>query len=399
VNVLVLNCGSSSAKFAVIDPDDGRERLTGLVQRLGTPEATLEWKEQGAKQVRALPGAGHDGALRAAVELLRELGLAGTLGGVGHRVVHGGAHFSGSRAIDAEVLAGIEACVPLGPLHNPPNLTGIRIAQELLPGLPQVAVFDTAFHQTMPPRAYLYPVPHEWAEQHQVRRYGFHGTSHRYVAQAAVRQLGLDPKDHALVTAHLGNGCSCAAVRDGKSVDTTMGLTPLEGVVMGTRSGSIDPAVIGHMARTLGQPAEAILDVLNKKSGLLGLSGLSNDMRTLQEAADAGHPRARLAIDVFCYVLAKSIAALVVPLGRLDALIFTGGIGENSAAVRFGVVSQLGFLGLAVDPAANATHGRAQGGRITVGLLPQAAVVPTNEERMIALDTAELVAATSRAVA
>jgi len=399
VNVLVLNCGSSSAKFAVIDPDDGRELITGLVQRLATPEATLEWKAGGAKQVRALPGAGHDGALRAAVELLHEVGLAGTLRGVGHRVVHGGARFSGSRAIDAEVLAGIEACVPLGPLHNPPNLTGIRIAQELLPGLPQVAVFDTAFHQTMPPRAYLYPVPHEWAEQHHVRRYGFHGTSHRYVAQAAVRQLGLDPRDHALVTAHLGNGCSCAAVRDGKSVDTTMGLTPLEGVVMGTRSGSIDPAVIGHMARTLGQPAEAILDVLNKKSGLLGLSGLSNDMRTLQEAADAGHPRARLAIDVFCYVLAKSIAALVVPLGRLDALVFTGGIGENSAAVRFGVVSQLGFLGLAVDPAANATHGRTQGGRITVGLLPQAAVVPTNEERMIALDTAELVAAPARAVA
>jgi acetate kinase len=398
VNVLVLNCGSSSAKFAVIDAQDGRERLGGLAQRLGTPEATLEWKEQGVKQVRPLPGAGHDGALRAAVELLRSLGLEEGLVGVGHRVVHGGARFSGSRAIDAEVLAGIEACVPLGPLHNPPNLTGIRIAKELFPGLPQVAVFDTAFHQSMPPRAYLYPVPYEWAEQHQVRRYGFHGTSHRYVAQAAVRQLGLDPKDHALVTAHLGNGCSCAAVRDGKSVDTTMGLTPLEGVVMGTRSGSIDPAVVGHMARALAKPAEAVLDLLNKKSGLLGLSGLSNDMRTLQEAAEAGHARARLAIDVFCYVLAKSIAALLVPLGRLDALVFTGGIGENSAAVRAAVVSQLGFLGLVVDPAANAAHGRSQGGRITVGLLPQAAVVPTNEELMIALDTAELVAATALAV-
>ncbi len=399
MNVLVLNCGSSSAKFAVIDAAAGRERLSGLAQRLGTPEATLEWKEGGQKRVRPIPGAGHDGALRAAVELLGGLGLVEGLVGVGHRVVHGGARFSGSRAIDAEVLAGIEACVPLGPLHNPPNLTGIRIAQELLPGLPQVAVFDTAFHQSMPARAYLYPVPHEWAEAHQVRRYGFHGTSHRYVAQAAVRQLGLDPRHHALITAHLGNGCSCAAVKDGLSVDTTMGLTPLEGVVMGTRSGSIDPAVVGHMARALGKPAEAVLDLLNKKSGLLGLSGLSNDMRTLQEAADAGHARARLAIEVFCYVLAKSIAALVVPLGRLDALIFTGGIGENSAAVRAGVLAQLGFLGLTVDPLANVGHGREQGGRITTGQHPQAAVVPTNEELMIALDTAELVAASSRAVA
>jgi acetate kinase len=391
VNVLVLNCGSSSAKFAVIDPGDGRELASGVAQRLGTPAASLDWKLDGEKQSQAIPGADHDRALRAAVDLLRTFGLADGLG----RVVHGGPEFSGSMPIDGQVIARIEACIPLGPLHNPPNLLGIRIAQELFPALPQVAVFDTAFHQTMPPRAYLYPLPYEWFERHQVRRYGFHGTSHRFVAQQVVRQLGLPRDDHAIVTAHLGNGCSCAAVRDGRSVDTTMGLTPLEGVMMGTRSGWIDPAVIGHMARALGEPAEGIIDALNRRSGLLGVSGLSNDMRTLEEAAQGGHPRAKLAVELFCYVLAKAIAGLVVPLGGVDALVFTGGIGENSPTVRAAVVAHLGFLGLSVDPAANAVHGRASNGRITYQRRPQAVVVPTNEERMIAMDTAEIVAAAS----
>jgi acetate kinase len=223
-----------------------------------------------------------------------------------------------------------------------------------------------------------------------VRRYGFHGTSHRFVARHALQLTGLSPENHRLVTAHLGNGCSCAAVRDGKSVDTTMGLTPLEGVMMGTRSGSVDPAIIGHIAGALGKPAEQVLDALNKKSGLLGVSGLSNDMRTIEAAAADGHERARLAFDIFCYVLAKSIAALVVPLGRLDALVFTGGIGENSVAVRERTVALLGFLGLTIDPEANAVHGRGQNGRITEEMRPQALVVPTNEELMIALDTAEI---------
>ncbi|HET9596273.1 MAG TPA: acetate kinase [Anaeromyxobacteraceae bacterium] len=392
MNVLVLNCGSSSAKFAVVEVTTGREQVSGIAQRLGTEAATLDWRTPQGREARAVPGADHARALRAAVELLRDLGLADGLGGVGHRVVHGGARFSGSLAIDGEVLSRIEACIPLGPLHNPPNLAGIRIAQELLPGLPQVAVFDTAFHQTMPRKAWLYPVPYEWWEEHDVRRYGFHGTSHRFVARRAVEDLGLDPRDHALVTAHLGNGCSLAAVRNGASVDTTMGLTPLEGVVMGTRSGSVDPAIVGHVARARGCSAEAVLDVLNKGSGLLGISGVSNDMRTLQQAADAGHERAALAIEVFCYALAKSAASLVVALGRLDALVFTGGIGENSALVRAQVVRQLGFLGLTLDPALNMAHGRGHAGRITRERRPQAAVVPTNEELMIALDTAEIVA-------
>ncbi len=399
MNVLVLNCGSSSAKFAILDTDSGEERVAGLAQRLGSEKATLEWKVAGRKESHDIPGADHGRALRAAVEVLERLGLARGLSAVGHRVVHGGARFSGSMVVDAEVLAKVEQCIPLGPLHNPPNLLGIAIARELFPELPQVAVFDTAFHQTMPPRAYLYPVPYAWYEELEVRRYGFHGTSHRFVAQQAVRQLGLAPGDHALVTAHLGNGCSLTAVRDGESIDTTMGLTPLEGVAMGTRSGSVDPALVGHVARALGQPAEKVIEALNKESGLLGLSGLSNDMRTLQEAADAGHDRAQLAIDVFCYALAKAVASLVVPLGRLDALVFTGGIGENSAAVRARVLKQLGFLGLTVDPVANMSHGRAQRGRITREERPLAAVVPTNEELMIALDTAELVRGPARAAA
>jgi acetate kinase len=390
MNVLVLNCGSSSAKFAVIDPVTSREEISGIAQRIGSAGATLDWKRDGTRDSRPIPGAGHEQALRAINSLLGECGLRDGLVGVGHRVVHGGSEFAGSMAITPEVIAKVVECIPLGPLHNPPNLTGIRLAQELFPDLLQVAVFDTAFHQTMPPVAFTYPVPHEWLEKHSVRRYGFHGTSHRFVARQALAQTGLPADSHALVTAHLGNGCSCAAVLDGRSVDTTMGLTPLEGVMMGTRSGSVDPAIVGHMEAALGRPAKEILDVLNKKSGLLGVSGLSNDMRTIEAEAAKGNERAHLAFDLFCYLLAKSIAGLVVPLGRLDALVFTGGIGENSVSVRARTVRHLGFLGLTIDPSANATHGRGQGGRITTEVRPQALVVPTNEELMIAMDTADI---------
>src|SRR5512133_2764436 len=286
MNVLVLNCGSSSAKFAVIDSSTGEERISGIAQRLGSPNASLDWKFAGHRSSKVLHHAEHDAALREVGELLREVGLADRIAGVGHRVVHGGASFSGSIPITPEVVAKIRECIPLGPLHNPPNLLGIEIAQELFPRLPQVAVFDTAFHQTMPPRAYLYAVPYEWFEKHEVRRYGFHGTSHRYVSEQAVKQLGLDPEDHAIVTAHLGNGCSLCAVKNGQSMDTTMGLTPLEGVVMDTRSGSIDPSIIVHMKKALGCSADEVMDKLNKHSGLLGVSGLSKDMLTLQAAAE-----------------------------------------------------------------------------------------------------------------
>jgi len=391
VNILVLNCGSSSAKFAVIDATTGQESLSGLAQRLGSAHATLDWKLDGAKHRRNLHHADHDVALRAVVDLLKGVGLAGDLAGIGHRVVHGGARFSGSIPITDEVVARIKECIPLGPLHNPPNLLGIHIAQELFPSLPQVAVFDTAFHQSMPPETYLYAVPYEWYEQHEVRRYGFHGTSHRYVSEQAIKQLGLDPGAHGLVTAHLGNGCSLAAVRNGRSVDTTMGLTPLDGVVMGTRSGAIDPSIIAHMKGALGKTADEVMDMLNRRSGLLGVSGLSNDMRTLQEAAAGGHERAALAIELFCRSIAKGAAAMAVSLGRLDALVFTGGIGENAAGIRARIVELLAFTGLELDPDANATHGRERHGRITVSHEPMAAVVPTNEELMIAMDTAAII--------
>jgi len=392
VNVLVLNCGSSSAKFAVIDAVSGRELVSGIAQRLGSPQATLDFKAEGHKESRLLHGAGHEQALRAVVALLEELGVATQIAGVGHRVVHGGAKFSGSMPITPAVVAKIEECIPLGPLHNPANLLGIQISQELFPGLPQVAVFDTAFHQTMPPRAYLYAVPYEWFTKHEVRRYGFHGTSHRYVSEQAVKQLGLDPEDHAIVTCHLGNGCSLAAVRNGQSMDTTMGLTPVDGVVMGTRSGSIDPSIIAHMKKELNCSADKVMDALNKNSGLLGISGLSNDMRTLQEAAANGHQRAALAIDKFCYSVAKAAAGMIVSLGRVDALVFTGGIGENAVDVRARIVDLLGFAGFALDAHANAFHGKALRGRITRSTSPMAAVVATNEELMIAKDTAEIAA-------
>jgi acetate kinase len=390
MNVLVLNCGSSSAKFAVIDAVTGQELVSGIAQRLGSAQASLDFKYDGRKDSRLLHGAGHEKALRAVVALLEELGVADQIAGVGHRVVHGGAKFSGSMPITAEVLAKIEECIPLGPLHNPANLLGITISQELFPGLPQVAVFDTAFHQSMPPRAYLYAVPYEWFAKHEVRRYGFHGTSHRYVSQQAVKQLGLDPEDHAIVTAHLGNGCSLAAVRNGHSMDTTMGLTPVDGVVMGTRSGSIDPSIISHMKKELSCSAEHVMDQLNKNSGLLGISGLSNDMRTLQEAAANGHERAALAIDKFCYSVAKAAAGMIVSLGRVDALVFTGGIGENAVDVRARIVDLLGFAGFALDAHANSLNGKALRGRITRSTSPMAAVVATNEELMIAIDTAEI---------
>jgi acetate kinase len=392
MNVLVLNCGGSAARFAVVHSSDGHEHIAGRAHHLGTPEARLDFAHEGRSGTRPIPGADLEGALRAMVEVLRGEGLADRMLAVGHRVVHGGARFSGSIYITPEVIARIEECIPLGPLHNPPNLRGIALAQRLFPGLPHVAVFDTAFHQTMPPRAYLYAVPYEWFEQHEVRRYGFHGTSHRYVSAQAVRQLGLDPEDHAIVTAHLGSGCSLAAVRNGQSMDTTMGLTPVDGVVMDTRCGAIDPSIIAHVEKALGCTAEDVMETLNKGSGLLGISGISSDMLALQQAAERGHERAALAIDKFCYSVAKAAAGMIVSLGRVDALVFTGGIGERNAPVRAQILGLLGFAGFALDAEANVRHGEGLDGRITRTTSPMAAVVPTNEELQIAMDTAAIVA-------
>ncbi len=392
MNVLVLNCGSAATKFAVVHASNGHVHISGKIAPLGSAQSVVEFEHEERAERRIVPGEGIDAALRTTYELLRETRLADRLLGIGHRVVHGGAKFSGSILITPEVITKIKECIPLGPLHNPANVRGIEVGHELFPELPQVAVFDTAFHQTMPPRAYLYAVPYEWFLDHEVRRYGFHGTSHRYVSQLAVKQLGLDPEDHAIVTAHLGKGCSLAAVRNGQSVDTTMGLTPLEGVVMDTRSGNIDPSIIAHMKKQLQCSTEEVMEKLNSGSGLLGISGVSKDMLTLERAAQAGNDRARLAIEKFCYSVSKSAAGMFVSLGRVDALVFTGGIGENQAQVRAQIIQLLSFAGLSLDPRANEVHGRGFDGRITRSTSPMAAVIPTNEEFMIARDTAEIVA-------
>ncbi|MBX2996919.1 MAG: acetate kinase [Caldilineaceae bacterium] len=396
--ILVINCGSSSIKFALIDTGADTQLVSGWAERLGQPEAQLGWKTEDARGSQPIARADHRGAMEAIIDRLEEIvgsryggTLTAQLAGIGHRVVHGGESFTRSTAITSAVLAEIERVSHLAPLHNPANVLGIKTAQALFPHLAQVAVFDTAFHQTLPEHAYLYALPYELYEQHGVRRYGFHGTSHRYVTRRAAQMLDRPDADLALISAHLGNGCSAAAVLNGRSVDTTMGLTPLEGLVMGTRSGDVDPSLHEFLSNQLGIGLADVTNLLNKKSGLLGLSGLNNDMRALEAASAAGDHRAQLAIDVFCYRLAKYLAALAVPLGRIDAMIFTGGIGENSALVRAKTLDHLAILGFRVDAERNAGHGRQSNGAITQDGSTLALVVPTNEEAMIAADTIELV--------
>jgi acetate kinase len=387
-NVLVINCGSSSIKFSVIDHEASAHVIRGSVERIGQENAQLKYTAAHRANSQLLGAADHERALRSIVAILSETtGLQKKLLAVGHRVVHGGETFSASSQIDEQVLSAIENCNHLAPLHNPANLLGIRTAQRLFPGLPQVAVFDTAFHQTLPQRAYLYAIPYDLYKEHRVRRYGFHGTSHRFVTERAAALLEKPLGECAFVSVHLGNGCSACAVLGGKSVDTTMGLTPLEGLVMGTRSGDIDPGLHAHLQEQLGWTLDHITDILNNESGLLGLSGLSNDMRELVGAADAGNERAALAIEVFCYRLAKAIAALFVSLGRLGTVIFTGGIGENAPSIRAKVVQHLVLFGFELDPERNATHGAHSNGCITRDGDRIALVVPTDEELMIARET------------
>jgi acetate kinase len=392
--VLVLNSGSSSVKFALLRPATGERLLGGIGERLGTPEAVLRTRQfPGRATEDKLPGGTHREVLARVLDQVREAGPRGSrLLGAGHRVVHGGEQFTASVRVDDEVIAAIRSFSHLAPLHNPADLAGIEAVRAAAPDLPQVAVFDTAFHHTMPPHAFRYAVPEEWYVRHAVRRYGFHGISHRFVSGQAAARLGRPPRELRLVTAHLGNGCSATAVRDGASVDTTMGLTPLEGLVMGTRSGDVDPGLHGYLAETAGMSVGEVTEALNEESGLLGLSGVGGDMRTVAAAAAGGNDRARLALDVFAYRLAKTIAGLVVALDRLDALVFTGGIGENSALVRSLVLARLGFLGLVEDAEANAAHGRRTGGRISVAGRVLALVVPTDEELLIARDTARVIA-------
>lgn len=390
-SVLVINCGSSSLKFSLIHPASGEAVLSGLAEKLGHADASLTLRDATAKSVLSLAGGSHEAAMRVLVEVLQQRDLAHTVTAVGHRVVHGGEAFSASTRLDDTVLAAIAACSRLAPLHNPANLLGIRVAKECFPTVPHVAVFDTAFHQTMPEHAYLYAVPMALYRDHGVRRYGFHGTSHRFVAAEAAQLLGHDLGQTALITAHLGNGASVAAVLNGHSLDTSMGLTPLEGLVMGTRSGDVDPGLLQFIADTENKTLAQVTDLLNKQSGLLGLSELSNDCRELQTAADAGHTGARVALAVFCYRLARHIAALTVALPRLDALVFTGGIGENAVKIRATVLGHLAVLGFTVDDTANAKCVGGQAGVITASTSRTALVVNTNEELLIARDTAALV--------
>jgi acetate kinase len=367
-SVLVLNCGSATVKLALVDPATGNRELERLVD--------LDDR------------AHHD----IVAELFAELSDAqrASIRGVGHRVVHGGTTFTESTVVDDDVLRTLRGVVELAPLHMPANLAGIEAARRAFPGRPQVAVFDTAFHQTMPPVAYRYAVPGEWYREHEVRRFGFHGTSHRYVSGRAADLLGRPLEALRMVTMHLGNGCSAAAIRGGRCIDTTMGLTPLEGLVMGTRSGDIDPGVLGHIAPRLGLDVAGVLDVLNTRSGLLGLSGRSGDMRELTAAAEAGDADAALAIDVFCYRAAKTVGALAVALGGLDVLVLTGGIGEHDVTARASILGRLGAVGLDVDPLRNDEVGGHGTGRISADGPVVALVVPTDEEWLIAQDTAAL---------
>ena len=388
--ILVLNSGSSSLKFALIEPASGRVIAHGIAERLGGAEPTFQFDSNAER------GLGHGAALPEALAALLDELKGVPVTAVGHRVVHGGEAFSESVLLDDAVLNEIRACSELAPLHNPANVLGIEAARRAFAALPQVAVFDTAFHQTLPRAAYLYAIPYEYYEQHRVRRYGFHGTSHRYVADVAARTLGRPLASLDLITAHLGNGASVCAIANGRSVDTSMGFTPLEGLVMGTRSGDVDPNLHEFLAAHAQLDLHQITEMLNKKSGLLGLSGVSNDMRALLALREEGSDRARLAIEVFCYRLAKGILAQCAGLSRLDALVFTGGIGEHAAEVRAQTLGHLRVLGAVVDDELNRVHGTAQNGRITresSALL--ALVIPTNEELVIARETARLTAQTA----
>ncbi len=389
-NILVINSGSSSIKFAVINPQNEHEYVSGLAERLSQPEARIIWKQDGEKTIYDMPNADHDIVCQKILHLLEEQQLTETLAAIGHRVVHGGEHFKASTLINDDVVQAIEDCKGLAPLHNPAHLLGIRITQKYFPNLPQAAVFDTSFHQTMPPQAYLYAIPHSLYRDHHVRRYGFHGTSYRFVTGEACQRLNIPVNESNILCAHLGNGCSAAAIYHGQSVDTTMGLTPLEGLVMGTRCGNIDANIFNFLHQQLGYDIDRITTLLNKESGLLGLSELSNDCRTLEEAMEQGHEQATLAIDVFSYVLAKSLSGLASSLDHIDALIFTGGIGENSRVIRAKVLQQLRIFGFQLDADANANNGKNNKGIITTADSPVALVINTNEELMIARDAAQL---------
>ena len=398
MNVLVINAGSSSLKYQLLNPTSGELLAKGLCERIGI-DGLFTYKPQlpGKEAVKAasvsMPT--HSEAIQAVLNALVDekngvISSMKEIDAVGHRVVHGGEKFAKSVVITDEVMHAIEECNPLAPLHNPANIIGIKACQELMPGVPMVAVFDTAFHQTMPEHAYLYSIPYEYYENDKIRRYGFHGTSHRYVSLRAAEILGRDPAELKVVSCHLGNGSSLAAIDGGRCVDTSMGLTPLAGLPMGTRAGDMDVGVVEFIANKYDMTISEAVNLLNKKSGMLGLSGVSSDFRDLEQAAEKDHHRATVALEIFEYRVRKMIAEYAAAMGGVDVVVFTAGVGENSAETRAHILQGLEFMGITCDPEKNRCRGKEQiisrdGAPVTV------MVVPTNEELMIAQDTMELV--------
>ena len=397
MKILVINAGSSSLKYQLIDMETEHVLAKGLCERIGLDGHLKHTPLVGGKPVfdEDLPMPTHSEAIAAVIDKLTsaEYGVVASMkeiDAVGHRVVHGGEKFAKSVVITDEVMQAIEECNPLAPLHNPANIIGIKACQELMPGVPMVAVFDTAFHQTMPPVAYTYALPYEYYEKDKVRRYGFHGTSHKYVSQRAADMLGKPIEQLKLISCHLGNGSSVTAIDGGKSVDTSMGFTPLAGLPMGTRSGDIDAGILEYLMNKYGMDIKEMVNVLNKKSGVMGVSGVSSDFRDLEEAFEQGNERAGLAVDMFNYGVKKLIGAYAAAMGGVDAIIFTAGVGENSASQRMAIASDLEFMGVKMDEDANKVRGEervisAPDSKVTVLL------IPTNEELMIAMDTEALV--------
>lgn len=387
-DVVVLNCGSSSVKFAIIDAVTGKAGLSGLAESLGNTDASLTYKLNGEKTSFSLTdNAGHTEALNAISKIIEDTGVKPIA--IGHRVVHGGEKFKEAALVDNEVLAAVEDYASMAPLHNLANLKGIVTAQKAYPNLPHVCVFDTSFFQSMPQKAYIYALPMRLYKEHGIRRYGFHGTSHKFILDSAAKLLDKPVEETSIISAHLGNGCSVTAIEKGKAVDTSLGFTPLEGLVMGTRCGDMDPSLPGTLQKKLGKTADEINDLLNKQSGLLGISELSNDCRTLEEEAEKGHEGALLAIEIFCYRLAKYIASYLIATPSLDAIVFTGGIGENSSLIRETTMNYFAHLGVTLDEQKNLDARFGKGGEITSSSSSKTVfVVPTNEEWVIAAEAA-----------
>lgn len=396
MKVLVINCGSSSLKYQLIDMNSDEVLAQGLVDRIGISGSILTQKVSGRdKYIVNEPMKDHQEAIKYVLDALVDnkhgvIKSMDEISAVGHRVVHGGEKYSESVIVNEEVMAYLEECVKLAPLHNRPNIIGIEACKKLMPNTPMVVVFDTAFHGTMPKEAYIYPIPYEFYEKHGIRKYGFHGTSHKYVSRKVAEVMGKDIKDLKIITCHLGNGGSITAVKDGKSIDTTMGFTPLDGITMGTRCGSIDPAIVIYLIKDLGYSVEEVNTILNKKSGLYGISGLSSDLRDIKDAAfNKGDERAQLAIDVYNYKVRTQIGAYAAAMGGVDVVVFTAGVGENSVETRIGCLEGLEFLGIEIDKEKNNVFGELKeiskdGSKVKVY------VVPTNEELMIAKETVEL---------